>query len=202
MDVQMPEMSGIEATNGIRSSEQVSGKHVPVIALTAGAVKGEMENCLAAGMDDFLTKPIDRDMLMKLMQKHLVPAQYQETNPQKKEPSTDPLPHFEEAKLMESLGYSEENLAELLQFVPGQFQSDIAVLHEMIGQQNLSGIRQAAHSIKGAALNMHFSNLSEIAKRIELLSIENDLEEILPLFEAMNEEWKTLRTIIEKLSDK
>jgi PAS domain S-box-containing protein len=71
MDVQMPEMSGTEATIKIREHEKMTGNHVPIIALTAGAIKGEMEHCLQAGMDDFLTKPIDRDTLQKIIKNHL-----------------------------------------------------------------------------------------------------------------------------------
>lgn len=71
MDVQMPEMSGLEATVGIREHEMQTGGHIPIVALTAGAIKQEKENCIEAGMDDFLTKPIDNNALQIILKKFL-----------------------------------------------------------------------------------------------------------------------------------
>jgi len=70
MDVQMPEMDGLDATKVIRELERVSGRHVPIIALTAAAMKEEMENCYKVGMDDFITKPVDAKKLKTVLDKY------------------------------------------------------------------------------------------------------------------------------------
>jgi two-component system, sensor histidine kinase and response regulator len=68
MDVQMPEMDGLEATAAIRKLEAVTGAHVPIIALTAHAMKGDREICVAAGMDEYLSKPINPKQLFALIE--------------------------------------------------------------------------------------------------------------------------------------
>jgi signal transduction histidine kinase/CheY-like chemotaxis protein len=73
MDVQMPEMDGLEATQAIREKERISGKHLPIIALTAHAMKGDEERCLAAGVDGYITKPIHSADLFTILER-LVPS--------------------------------------------------------------------------------------------------------------------------------
>jgi CheY-like chemotaxis protein len=65
----MPEMDGYEATARIRQSEQDSGKHLPIIAMTANAMQGDREKCLSAGMDDYIAKPIRREAITEMLQK-------------------------------------------------------------------------------------------------------------------------------------
>jgi CheY-like chemotaxis protein len=69
MDVQMPEMDGLEATARIRKKEKQSGRRVPIIALTAHAMQGDRERFLAAGMDDYVTKPIQLDNLLEIIER-------------------------------------------------------------------------------------------------------------------------------------
>jgi two-component system sensor histidine kinase/response regulator len=69
MDVQMPEMDGLEATRQIREAERVTGKHTPIVALTAHALTGDRERCLAVGMDGYVTKPIRAAQLLTAIQR-------------------------------------------------------------------------------------------------------------------------------------
>jgi len=85
MDVQMPEMDGLEATAAIREKERLSGNHQAVIALTAHAMKGDQERCLAAGMDGYLSKPIHAQELDAILETYL--ARRAEVRKQKKVPA-------------------------------------------------------------------------------------------------------------------
>jgi len=70
MDVQMPEMGGLEATAAIRKKEESTGRHVPIVAMTAGAMQGDDEKCLAAGMDGYISKPVRSQELIEMVMKH------------------------------------------------------------------------------------------------------------------------------------
>ena len=68
MDVQMPVMDGVEATRKIRGMEEKTGKHIPIVALTANAMKGDRERYLKAGMDDYMTKPFKWELLRQIIE--------------------------------------------------------------------------------------------------------------------------------------
>jgi signal transduction histidine kinase/CheY-like chemotaxis protein len=90
MDVQMPEVDGFEAVGRIRAGEKLSGKHIPVVAMTAHAMTGDRERCIKAGMDDYLSKPIDPKTLYAMLD-HFFPPQLPATAAE--EPPSSPLPY-------------------------------------------------------------------------------------------------------------
>ena len=75
MDQQMPEMDGLEATRVIRASAEVTNCRVPIIAMTANALKGDRERCLKSGMDDYLSKPVNPDQLKNKLDQWLIAGQ-------------------------------------------------------------------------------------------------------------------------------
>jgi CheY-like chemotaxis protein len=74
MDVQMPNMDGLEAAAAIRTMERGTGRHVPIVAMTAHAMKGDQELCLEAGMDGYISKPIQPDRMMEVIARATAPA--------------------------------------------------------------------------------------------------------------------------------
>jgi CheY-like chemotaxis protein len=82
MDLQMPEMDGIEATQAIRLNEKPTGDHIPIIAMTACAMKGDRERCLEKGMDGYITKPIQMDELFTMLEDlNLYPSKVEDSSP-------------------------------------------------------------------------------------------------------------------------
>ena len=199
MDVQMPVMSGTEAAEAIRSHETGRGTRIPIVALTAGAIKGEKERCLDAGMDDFLTKPIDRTLLNQMLQKHLtvfyeLAGKTNATVGQKTE-----MLHFDEALFRENIGNNPVLLEELLKVLPIQFAIDVQALSTSIRVKDIFGVQQAAHSMRGVALNMCFTNLAGLAETIEMDLTDDNFGEMEEIFQAILQEWDYLQLLIQRL---
>ncbi|MFM7709792.1 MAG: ATP-binding protein [Ferruginibacter sp.] len=153
MDIHMPEMDGVEATRNIRMLEQTTGLHVPIMALTADAFVEQQENCLAAGMDYFLTKPLDSGKLRAVI------ATLFNTS--------SPLIHFEPTSLMERCGNKKELVTKLIAIVLDDIPKQLNKLSTALDQNQLDDLWKTAHKIKGTALNLHLPALKEIAATLE-----------------------------------
>jgi PAS domain S-box-containing protein len=165
MDVQMPEMDGLEATRTFRASESTAGGHVPIIALTAQAMKGDREACLAAGVDACLTKPFEIGELLAAIEAVTAPDAASEVVAR---PSMDSaaLP-FDEKALMDRIGNDADLLRELL----AMFQASLPRLMEDLVGALESGDAQAmsrtAHSLTGSLLNVGANPAAAAARAIE-----------------------------------
>jgi two-component system sensor histidine kinase/response regulator len=159
MDVQMPEMGGFEATTEIRRREQAGGGHVPVIAMTAHAMKGDRERCLEAGMDDYISKPIQASRLYELVEQTVG-----------SEPTTEGEDHFDARHALSRLAGDEELLHELIRTFADQWPGWRQQLYEALAQDDREQLRRLGHTIKGAMGHFGIAAAQAAALRLETLS--------------------------------
>ena len=169
MDCLMPEMDGYEATRRIRKGE--AGEHnrnIIIIAMTANAMKGDQEQCLAVGMDDYLSKPINPSVLTEKLEKWLMnPKDERKIESTTVVSSNHTTAVFDRSVLLGCLGGDEAAAAELYQVFLEDFPGDLQTLQESLAAGDAQGVEYQAHSIKGAAANIGGSALREIAFEIE-----------------------------------
>lgn len=173
MDVQMPELDGYEATAVIRNpNSSVLQHNVPIVAMTANAMKGDREACLEAGMDDYVAKPIKRDELVRAIERVRRMKKSDKVGvPATDEPGYPALPEsthlFDEAGLFERLGGDRA----LVQTILAAFVEDAVVqtrkLGELLNVPKLDEARRLAHSIKGSSGNAGARAMYQTALQIE-----------------------------------
>ena len=174
MDVQMPRMDGYAATRELRLNER-NGDRIPVIAMTAAAVEGERERCLAAGMDDFLTKPVDASALRAVLDRWVHddgdegPLPHDDTTDDAKETTmTDGL----DVGRLDELRDLEPGDTRYLDRAIGNFVTNTPTTMDTIREAYEKGdtetLRQVSHKLAGGALNLGVSNAGQIAQQIEL----------------------------------
>lgn len=165
MDVQMPELNGYEATAAIRKLEAHQAR-VPIIALTAGNVKNERERCVAAGMDDFVVKPVIEDTIIQLLKKWLhieevLPAFVTDL-------PIHNLQHFDPAILRVHLGDDALAMAEILALTKVQLQKSLTVLDVAIQEHQAEAIAAEGHKMYGTAISAGLPRLAQLAREVEL----------------------------------
>ncbi len=173
MDVQMPVMDGLEATRLIRSGRSgVRNPEIPIIAMTGHAMQEDKDRCLAAGMNDYLTKPVQLDVFTAVLEKWLpATASGPGTAP---DPAAPPAV-WDRAAMMERM-MGDENLArEILQ----AFLEDVARYRDpfdaALEEGDLRGIERLAHSTRGAAGTLCADELQSLATRVEGAAKEGDM---------------------------
>jgi len=164
MDVQMPLLNGIEATKQIRSLQR--SFHVPILALTAGAMNEEREKCLAAGMDDFMTKPVVKKT-MSMMFSKWVGANL----PQDDESEQDTgLEHIDRAWFEDYTSADPVFKTEFVNLLLRELKESKKNLQRHVRENDLDALKKAGHKLKGTSLTAGLTELSKLSVAFELLS--------------------------------
>jgi CheY-like chemotaxis protein len=182
MDVQMPELDGLEATREIRSRFG-TGNQPAIIAMTANAMEGDRDECLAAGMDDYLAKPIHLDALAQAL------ARCDRT-------AVDAAAL---ARLSSSLGGGDEGreaMGELVDVFLEDATKQMALLRDAVERRDAQEVWRVAHSLKSTSATFGARALSQLCAELEAMGRRDELEAAQELVERADHEWKRVRAAL------
>jgi len=166
MDVQMPELDGLETTAAIRERERVRGGHLPIVAVTAHAMKGDAERCLAAGMDGYVAKPLQPRELEAAIARVVTPGSQE--GPASAVPASPPPPGVVDfPRLLERVGGDRKALAQLVRIFRTDSPKQAARIRKAIEAGDAPALRSAAHAVKGAVSNFAAPAATEAALRLQ-----------------------------------
>jgi two-component system sensor histidine kinase/response regulator len=167
MDLQMPVMGGLEATRKIRASEEQSGRHVPILAMTAHAAAQDEKRCLEAGMDGYLTKPIRREVLRKEIDRVTAQSAPPEAEAESPTESACSENGWNVKELLERLEGDQDFFRELLQMFRDDSQANLLKAREALAREDLAELSHAAHTLKGMLRNLSMNVAAETAAALE-----------------------------------
>jgi CheY-like chemotaxis protein/HPt (histidine-containing phosphotransfer) domain-containing protein len=205
MDIQMPEMDGLEASRQIGRMD-LGSRRPQIVALTANALMEDREECRAAGMDDHLSKPVQVKELQhvlercgRLAQDRARTAGRDEPRPTAAEPPAAPVidPAVLETLRQMGTGAGVDVIGDLLQLFRADGQSLVAAIREAVSRDDASGLRQAAHSLKGAASNMGATTLAELCSRLETMGRSGSIGEADALLPGVERQYQEVCTTLE-----
>ena len=185
MDVQMPEMDGIEATRRIRTEESKSGAHIPIVAITAHAMKGDRERCLEAGMDGYISKPINKAALLTVigdaMRLRIDKEGHREQSVGAGQASGTGL-RLDTRTLLERLGGDEGLFHEVIDIFLEEAPKSVERLRAALEAGDGGGTERIAHSMKGELGYLGVEEVSQQARELEECGRIGDLERARPIF--------------------
>lgn len=188
MDIQMPELDGLSAIRTIRLNERKSGDHIPIVALTAHAMKGDREKCLEAGADEYLTKPVNSAALFTALDR------VKEMKRSKHPPASHaPMDHesdevMDVAQALERLDGDRELLGELAHLFADEWPQTSAEIESALAKVDAASLDRCAHGLKGASANIGAKKLSAAALELEKLARAGILEKAPAQWEIVRQE--------------
>jgi PAS domain S-box-containing protein len=197
MDVQMPDMDGFEATAVIRSREKNTGQHLPIVALTAHAMKGDRERCLAAGMDAYLAKPLEPSELLDTLERLTSAFPQGASMAPEEEPAV-----FDSAEVLARVDGDAELLGELAGLFLKESPKLLSAVQEAVERGDARGLERAAHALKGSAGNFAARATMEAAWQLELMGCTGDLTRANQACVTLEAEMQRLQGALENLRRK
>jgi signal transduction histidine kinase/CheY-like chemotaxis protein/HPt (histidine-containing phosphotransfer) domain-containing protein len=204
MDVQMPDMDGLQAVAALRRQEAGTGRRVPVIAVTAHAMQGDRERCLAAGMDGYVTKPISGATLARAIAAALdrpsaMPSV--EDQPQSPGPvaTAGENSALDAPALLRRLGGNRALLAQVVQLFRTDSTRRMSALAEAVASQDWARVRLEAHTLKGTLGNLCADGAYAAALRLEQLARNQSSAELAEAFQSLTAEMDTLQPVLAEL---
>ena len=200
MDCSMPEMDGFEAARAIRATE--AGYRTAIIAMTANALEGDRERCLAAGMDDYIAKPVDRSELAHKLARWSSTAIEGAKGLDETAPADDRLTSVDTTRLAELAELSDDDDPQWMMTLISRFLKDTAArliqLHAAAESDDPGALKDVAHALKGSAWNMGAGPLANHAQRLQLIGQSGTTDGAAEAIEALEQELTVVRMQLEK----
>ncbi|MBC9783796.1 PAS domain S-box protein [Heliobacterium chlorum] len=212
MDCQMPEMDGFEATKIIRNQQAQSGRHVPIIAMTALAMSGDRERCLNAGMDDYLSKPVLMEHLIALLDKWLPyekstlvqpPSNFQTDEFPSASAGTDPCSVIDLTVLKNILAMGDDDHFEFLTLLLQTYLEDaqqlMLTLQQAVTLRDPAGIHKTCHALKSSSASIGAKELASLCAHVEQLGRTGNLENMELFFTQMKAKYTETVSLLNQL---
>ena len=171
MDIQMPRMDGYEATGVIRTLEQLTGEHIPIIAMTANAMKGDREDCIDAGMDDYVAKPVRSRELFSVLEKYAS----SKTAAAEEIETADSGQAFDADAFRKFFG-NDETMRELIAIFGDEADDSLNQARAALNDGDAAELQQAAHSLKGLVGNFSADPALRAASHLDQVARSGELE--------------------------
>ncbi|HXI27076.1 MAG TPA: response regulator [Vicinamibacterales bacterium] len=191
MDVQMPEMGGFEATAAIRANLGDREPRLPIIAMTAHAMKGDRERCLAAGMDEYLTKPLDPRLLCSVVE---------QIADQRRPPAAEVTVPDVPTQVLARVGGDRQLLAEISRLFVDDAPRHLERIRRAIDARDAESLRRAAHGLKGAAANFDAEGVVSAARTLEEIGRTGEFDGHEAAWQALRLETDQLITLLRAVS--